>query len=209
MKLDNLMNTVFETKALENASNIEKLKELVSENVTLDNVSSWLRDLKESQDSESIGSLASLMEQHPLGFEKYVIWKSETNGSRVRLHYWPQTKWPMESIHDHRFHFCAKVLKGYYIHEEYDVKNLEGDSVEVYLKKKEIINAGDTYFFPAGSFHRVTPSEEMTVSLIVRGEPVLPYSRVINPDTLKMRKAYGALQKFQSKIANLEAQLTN
>lgn len=201
--IDILMNKVIETKALEEGKNTDELYNLIKSSVSENHLKQWLKNIYNDNDQEEVGKLASLMEIHPLGFEKYVLWDNGAKGVRARLHYWPETKWPLESIHNHRFHFCATIICGKYTHEEYDVI-LDGNQATLELKKTTILEKGDTYFFTAGSFHRVIPSDELTISFIVRGNPVLPYSTVIDPDTLKVRRAYGALKKFKNKISSLE-----
>ncbi|MBN2982515.1 MULTISPECIES: hypothetical protein [Cohnella] len=203
MKLNAFMEGVARTEALEKPEKRELLCEWVRERIDLRVVRGWLDELVETGDPETVGDLASLMELHPLGFEKYVIWKSEWNGPRMRLHYWPENKWPFESIHDHRFHFCSAILCGSYTHEKYEVKKTVGDQVELELTEKTLMRAGDVYYFPAGSFHRVLPSEELTLSLIIRSGAVLPFSRVIDPETKILRHAHGAQHKFVRKLEHL------
>lgn len=208
MKLNELMNAVTDTKILDNCQDSETLCRLLAHNVTLHTVREWIKELQMNASDKEIANLASLMEVHPLGFEKYVLWDNPMNGTRARLHYWPQKDWPFESIHDHRFNFCSVVVKGHYIHEEYLVKeNQNSNKVEVELTNTNIVNQGHAYFFQAGTFHRVLQSNEETISFLVRSEPKLPFSRVINPDTLEMRKAYGAINKFKSKLESLEQAL--
>lgn len=201
--IDMLMEKVIETRALEEGKNTVELYDLIKSNVNGSHLKQWLNNINNNNDQEKVGNLASLMEIHPLGFEKYVLWENGVKGVRARLHYWPVTKWPLESIHNHRFHFCATIICGRYTHEEYNVI-LDDNQVKVVLNKTTVLEKGDTYFFTAGSFHRVIPSDELTISFLVRGKPVLPYSTVIDPETLKVRKAYGAIKKFNNKISNLE-----
>lgn len=202
MKLNELIATIDKDNVFQDVSKQESLCTLLRNHVNLETVNEWLTELS-NQPEEQASKLASLMEIHPLGFEKYVIWDSEETGIRGRLHFWPQKKWAFESIHDHRFHFSAIVLCGHYIHEEYEVKELDATRVQLQLNRQVKVNAGDSYFFEAGRFHRVLPSEETTLSLIVRSKAILPYSRVINPEDMTMRKAYGNVNKFQSKLKRL------
>ena len=204
MNLNTFMKCVLETKALDTGQNKEALCELLTNNVNLITMREWIENLQTASGDSEIANLASLMEVHPLGFEKYVLWDSISDGSRARLHYWPENKWPFESIHDHRFNFCAIVIKGHYTHEEYKVVEKENNRVDIELVKTSIIRAGEAYYFDAGTFHRVMPSEEETLSFLVRSNSKLPFSRVINPETLEMRKAFGAIHKFKNKLKNIE-----
>ena len=208
MDLNTFMEAVLKLDALKNPNNSNKLCQLFNENIKLELVHDWLEKLNTQSDNDLI-NLASLMENHPLGFKKFVIWESGTNGPRARIHHWPKNKWPKESIHDHRFHFCATVLCGYYTHEEYDVKHHQDGTVDLKLKNTTIISKGDSYFFPAGAFHRVIPSDETTTSLLVRGDAILPYSRVIDPETKKMRISYGSIKKFRENIKELQFDLSS
>ncbi|WP_341280158.1 hypothetical protein [Paenibacillus sp. FSL H8-0537] len=203
MELNKFVEVVDRSFTLESKTELELMCGLLKEQVNLQKVTEWLSELRQESEDQ-LGNLASLMEIHPLGFEKYVLWNSEDSGIRGRLHYWPQNKWPFESIHDHRFNFAVILLCGEYTHEEYKVTELEMDKVEIELTRSSKVIEGDTYFFEAGSFHRVIPSNEMTLSLIVRSKAILPFSRVINPDDLKMRKAYGNVKKFKDRLLTLE-----
>lgn len=208
MELNKFMNEIKSLKSLDTSEHTEKLCEFIRENINLITVRQWIQDMQLDSDDNELANLASLMEIHPLGFEKYVLWDDNSDGSRARLHYWPKNDWPFESIHDHRFNFCATVIKGHYVHEEYDViENEDNNKVEIELTRKTIVNTGDAYFFKAGTFHRVLPSDEETISFLVRSGQQLPYSKVINPETLEMKYAYGAVKKFKSKLSALEVAL--
>jgi len=203
VSLRNFVAKVSESYTLESSAELASMCALLKEQVDLPQVTDWLSELRDESEDQ-LGRLASLMEIHPLGFEKYVLWDCEDSGIRGRLHYWPQNKWPFESIHDHRFNFAVIMLCGHYTHEEYNVTELEQDKVTLELTRSSKVAQGDSYYFEAGSFHRVLPSDETTLSLIVRSKAILPYSRVVDPETLQMRKAYGNVKKFKDKLANLE-----
>ncbi|MEX3616924.1 hypothetical protein [Paenibacillus glucanolyticus] len=207
MTLDSFMKLVSQSRALLDPEHKQVLIDLVKEYVDLEQVLAWINDVRVEENSERLDKLVSLMEIHPLGFEKYVLYDDQVLGNRARLHYWPQNKWPFESIHDHRFNFCATVLCGHYIHEEYSVISSNGDSVDLKLTNKTIINTGDVYYFTAGNFHRVLPSEELTLSLILRGTAVLPFSRVIDPEKKVMYKALGAKSKFLANLQKIESDI--
>lgn len=205
LELNKFMKHIEESGALETGRNSRELCDFISNHVDLNTIRQWLSDIVHKHPADKLSNLASLMEIHPLGFEKYVLWDSSA-GQRARLHYWPQNKWPFESIHDHRFNFYAIVIKGHYIHEEYDInQRKDSDEVEITLTRKQIVDTGQCYYFQAGTFHRIIPSDEETISLIIRSSPLLPYSRVVNPETLKMKRAYGAVKKFKEKIKELES----
>lgn len=204
MNLDDLMKKVIDTGALTNQINTQTLCDLIDENVDRNQVQVWLNDLIQSKKEKEIAHLASLMEIHPLGFQKYVIWDE---GARARLHFWNQKEELTENIHDHRFHFCAKVICGSYTHEIYEEPIISGEKVEINLVSRKEISAGDTYFFPAGTFHRILPSAKKTASFLVRGEAVLPYTRIIDPKTMKIRKGFGSVNKFVNNIQELVDQM--
>ncbi|AJY73321.1 hypothetical protein [Paenibacillus beijingensis] len=206
--INDFMELVRQTNALTNKENEEDLCQLVKNYANLEQVMDWLNGLVECNNEEQTLKLASLMELHPLGFEKYVIWNDNFDGPRMRLHYWPENKWPFESIHDHRFNFCSTILCGSYTHETYNVKQGNGNHVELELTGSTLMKKGDVYYFPAGMFHRVLPSDEMTLSLIIRSEAILPYSRVVDPSTKILRNAFGAKNKFIERISNLTQQLS-
>ncbi|MCD1258891.1 hypothetical protein B5M42_008585 [Paenibacillus athensensis] len=207
ISMNDFMSRIVQTGALTDPSQQAKLCRFVQEHADLEQVLNWLDQIVTSSDEEQLQKLSTLMEVHPLGFEKYVIWNEQLDGPRMRLHYWPQNKWPFESIHDHRFHFCSTILCGSYTHETYEVKQTDGEQVELELTSSTIMCSGDVYYFPAGHFHRVLPSEELTLSLIIRSEAVLPYSRVIDPKTRILRNALGAKTKFCNKLRNLSVEL--
>lgn len=208
MHLNEFVTEVKYINVLQNrVSESHELVTLVENQVDMKQVLDWIEHLSKEGENK-INQLASLMEIHPLGFEKYVIYDDESN-LRIRLHFWPKNKWPLESIHDHRFNFCAKILCGSYVHEEYEILNVDNltGNVELVKTRTSTLETGDTYFFPAGKFHRVIPTEEVTLSLIIRGKAILPYSQVIDPDKLTLRKAYGAASKFINKLNGLRTVL--
>lgn len=151
MELNKFVEVVDRSFTLESKTELELMCGLLKEQVNLQKVTEWLSELRQESEDQ-LGNLASLMEIHPLGFEKYVLWNSEDSGIRGRLHYWPQNKWPFESIHDHRFNFAVILLCGEYTHEEYKVTELEMDKVEIELTRSSKVIEGDTYFLKLAAF---------------------------------------------------------
>ncbi|WP_237563718.1 hypothetical protein, partial [Halalkalibacter okhensis] len=68
---------------------------------------------------------------------------------------------------------------------------------------------GDTYFFSAGKFHRIIPTAPKTVSFLIRSEAVLPYTRIIDPNSLVLRKSYGSKVKFINQIKSVMNDIRN
>lgn len=207
MNLNAFMKEVIETGALSSNKNTNILCDLMNKNVNNIQIQEWLEEITSENNKKEVANLASLMEIHPLGFQKYVIW--DQGGIRARLHYWSQENGIEENIHDHRFHFCAKIICGSYTHEVYDVVEPvnEESKVEIKLISQEKLVAGNTYFFSAGVFHRIIPSNEKTISFLVRGDAIIPYTRIIDSKTMKIRKKFGSADTFLGNIKSLIKEL--
>lgn len=205
MNLKELISQVKATNAFVDTNHQQALCTLINKNINSNSILNFLDEVLQLNTIE-ISNLASLMEIHPLGFQKYVLWDDEV---RARLHLWNNTDAidVVENIHDHRFHFVSNIVYGSYIHEEYKIVNTINDKVEVELISRSECNEGSTYFFEAGKFHRIIQNNPFAVSFLVRSQPILPYSRVINPETMIMEKRYGVHEKFKKNIENVKKEL--
>ncbi|KHF37797.1 hypothetical protein, partial [Halalkalibacter okhensis] len=132
MDFNTFMDRICKMQAFQTGEDVDYMCDFVSQNVSLTQLDIWLSEILQSED-ENLAHLANLMEVHPLGFQKYVI---SDKGIRARLHVWGNQEMK-EKVHDHRFHFCSKVLCGSYIHEEYAEPIVDGERIE----KIELINS--------------------------------------------------------------------
>lgn len=202
MKFKEFFEIVYNNKYLDGNTDSKILKSLMSSTITLPQIQKWLLDISRL-DEDTLATLAALMEVHPLGFKKFVLYDDKDTGIRARLHYWPQNNWSKESIHDHRFDFYSTVVCGSYVHEVYEEPKFINEKAKLKLKSRTVIKAGETYYFPAGVFHRIIPTEELTISFLIRGKAKIPNSRVIDPNTLQMRNTFGSVWKFKNEIEKI------
>lgn len=197
--LDNLMQEIVKSNGLvdvSRANEVERLWRLVSMETGTD----FIDHLLEKPDRELKG-LSALAEHHPLGFTKLVLWSSAADASatRCRLHIWPAQEWPKEAIHNHRFNFCATVLRGSYIHEVYSVSE-ENNTIDVVKSEELVVSPGNVYYFESGLYHRIVPSNQTTISLLVRGPSILEHSSVVDLQTGQLRHVFGTNATFRKKL---------
>ncbi|MED4129453.1 hypothetical protein [Shouchella miscanthi] len=203
MNINEFIKEVKDTNSLNSGVNLKELLKVIKSSVDKKSISQWLNELLK-EDETNLSNIASLMEVHPLGFEKYVLW--DNKDVRARLHYWKASKnmsHNTERIHDHRFNFGAIIIKGSYTQERYNHTFNHDGKINLELLSRDVFHEGDAYFFPAGQFHRIIPSSEVTASFLIRGHSMLPYSRVVDPDDLTISKRFGSVSKFKKNIERI------
>ena len=160
-------------------------------------------------DDNLLGEIAARSYRHTNHFDKIVLVGSDNPVSyRLTLHLWmpPYTAAELsdELIHDHRFSFWSAILAGTLISENFkrshagtrfrqyryvpelrsqtfqDIYEFAGEAT---LAKSGVSSreAGESYYLPAPSIHRVVlPAANLTCSLVLRGPRLRNFSTVFN-----------------------------
>ena len=157
--------------------------------MTSENLSALLRNATLAPALELVARDSYL---HDNGFAKIVVFRGDH--CAVRFHLWntSQASVPVTSnIHDHRWHFVAKLLSGGYSHEKFRRASLfqrgsrynasrytvSGDEYEMapigeLLLRKTSANRlepGEHYLMMADALHRViVPINQVTVSVVIQ-----------------------------------------
>ena len=202
MELDTFMGRVLATGVLQRGRDPRPLLDLMSEHVTLGTLAGWIDGVGGLPAAE-LRHLGSMMGSHPLGFRKMVIWVDRETGVRARVHLWPPRDWPLEQIHDHRFHFTSMILCGGYHHEIYRVETDADDRARTELAERTLIAGGQNYFFEAGRFHRTVPVNALTVSLVLRSGAVQDHSSAVDLTTGKLVRYYGVDEELRQALSEV------
>jgi hypothetical protein len=82
------------------------------------------------------------------------------------------------SIHNHRYSFGSRILKG-----EMHVTYFDFDTNQATLQAKEnrIFNGGSTYWMSSDQIHRIDETGDGTCTVVVQTPPERPFSRVFDP----------------------------
>ncbi len=142
--------------------------------------------------------LASRSYEHTFGFSKLVLME-KPGAYKVRLHAWPQGGRESD-IHDHRWNFGSRVLRGGYRFEEYVIRPGEGwhcyryrptagaahfgleglGTCDVACVRRGHVLPDAGYSLGVGTAHRVwTHSAEPTVSLVIQGRDLQQSTTVL------------------------------
>lgn len=165
--------------------------------------------IKEILSSESrLDEVARNSYSHPNGFDKLVIVTGDQGKYKLRCHIW----WPEESfthredIHNHRWNFATRLIRGTYLLEFYN--ELSGDPTHfVYryqspeenetfdmsilgerklaLSFRTKVQAGSGYSQSYDLLHRVTKADnKLVVTLLLQGKTVCDHTTVYAEETL-------------------------
>jgi hypothetical protein len=102
--------------------------------------------------------------------------------------YKPQQDWRIgyaDSVHNHRYHFCTTILRGWYVHERF---NAELDPTETTIKSTTLLHsglceAGEWGTMLSEEFHRIPRAENRTMTFLVKSRPVRAWSLSFDPLT--------------------------
>lgn len=109
--------------------------------------------------------------------EPFSVWVNEYKDP----HRWPATY--ANSVHNHRYDFCTRILAGGYRHERYHAA-LDPDSgqlSEVTLRDRQETEVGTVLVIPADSYHRVPTARSGTMTLLVKMRPRFTHSISYDP----------------------------
>lgn len=98
------------------------------------------------------------------------------------------SRWPgsyANSVHNHRYDFCTRILAGGYRHERYRVVRDPGTGrlTEVTLGDQQQTRPGTVLAMPADSFHRVPTAQAGTLTLLVKMRARFGHSVSYDPAT--------------------------
>jgi hypothetical protein len=164
-----------------------------------ENLIRFLRDLL--ADDSRVQDLAKQSEAHRLGFDKIIL--EMCSIYQLHLHiWWPREQAFKDGIHNHKFNFTSKILKGSLAEEIYERCDSGGIFMHEYLAlsneskstdrfqykgyqqicccRKTTYPAGTTYFLHNSAFHNAVPNDhkELTITLFIRT------ANVKNADTI-------------------------
>jgi hypothetical protein len=96
---------------------------------------------------------------------------------------WPRTY--ANSVHNHRYDFCTRILAGGYRHEVWDARWVPADGrlTAVRLRHRQDAGQGTVLVVPAESFHRLPTARAGTMTLLVKMRARFGYSISYDPAT--------------------------
>jgi hypothetical protein len=135
-------------------------------------VTTYLRDLPvESQVAVATRSRETATHYawcvHDMPTEPFSLWINEYKLAGR----WPPTY--ANSVHNHRYDFCTRVLAGGYVHERYRVgwDHDSGRLVSVSLHDRCGLGEDDMLIVPADVYHRIPAAHDGTLTLLVKARP--------------------------------------
>lgn len=107
------------------------------------------------------------------------IWLHEYKPRSIRSVGYAQT------IHNHRYPMSALLLAGGYRCNTYTVKQISDQCIDVLATGSRLVTSGSIYSMRANDFHSVTEIKDGTVSILVQGRAVRPYSISVNTESCR------------------------
>jgi hypothetical protein len=105
--------------------------------------------------------------------DKIVLWDDVDKGLRIRLRM--ATAYQQQLAHCHRFSFTNLVLRGRYLHRNYEAENGFDENTLPEEVRPVILHedrAGDCFTIHHEALHSTAFTELGTISLVLRGNPV-------------------------------------
>lgn len=154
-------------------------------------------------DAAPLDEVASRSYAHPNGFRKLVIALAR-DGTRLRVHHWPQGDVETSNVHNHRWAFASAIVAGR-VRSALLAIGEEGETVERYrfepshpggrytlspagtgtlaITSVADYGPGSTYAISAEQLHRVR-AEPNTLSLVLSGPSERDHTDVFRPSGL-------------------------
>lgn len=208
-------------------------KELLLNICSITNPESLIKNVLSSE--EHLDNISKMSYKHINGFDKIVLFNSEKELFKLRLHIWWPTKTAhfREHIHNHRWNFATSIILGCYRLETY-TRSKEGEPVysysywspedwqtyrmvlrgQTHVKKMLDVDVskGTSYQLEHSVLHRVTQlTKSGTVSLVLQGQAlkkntsVLTDMPVLNPSSMPAKRF--SVNKLVNKLQNCVALL--
>jgi hypothetical protein len=97
-------------------------------------------------------------------------------------------RWPSRyanSVHNHRYDFCTRILAGSYVHETYRISWEPATTTLTCaaLKERREVELGAVLDVAAEIFHRIPSARAGTLTLLVKARPRFGHSFSYDPDT--------------------------
>lgn len=109
-----------------------------------------------------------------------------------------------QSIHNHRYPMSALLLTGGYRCTSYSVTQIHDQRIDVRATGSRPVTEGSTYSMRADDFHSVTEIKDGTVSILVQGQAVRPYSVSVDAES----RLASCHVPIEGRLDNLRACLT-
>ena len=149
-------------------------------------------------DPVRLATLARESYRHDNGFLKLLLFRSQCDHLRVRLHIWPKTDVRRQNIHDHRFSFWSRIVRGRMINhvwevgvgeirEHFQYYSRAGKSYYAMMKlgttslvetRQFCVAAGGSYFFESGCLHAIECPVETVTILVEDRRELRPFANV-------------------------------
>jgi hypothetical protein len=107
----------------------------------------------------------------------YEIWLHEYKPHSIRSSGYAQT------VHNHRYPMSALLLAGGYRCTSYSVTQVRDQRIDVRATGSRLVAAGSIYSMKANDFHSVTEIKDGTVSILIQGQAVRPYSVSVDTES--------------------------
>ena len=130
--------------------------------------------------------------------KSFSIWLHEYKPRATRSGGYAQT------IHNHRYPMSALLLAGGYRYTQLTVHVGKDQRASVKTVSSQLVSGGSIYSMQDRDFHSVTEMQDGTVSLIIQGRPLRPFS--ISVDAESRRVFYHV--PIEGRIENLRSTLT-
>jgi hypothetical protein len=130
--------------------------------------------------------------------KSFSIWLHEYKPRATRSGGYAQT------IHNHRYPMSALLLAGGYRYTQFTVHVGKDQRASVKTVSSQLVSGGSIYSMQDRDFHSVTEMQDGTVSLIIQGRPLRPFS--ISVDAESRRVFYHV--PIEGRIENLRSTLT-
>ena len=137
--------------------------------------------------------------------KSFTIWLHEYKPGAIRSGGYAQT------IHNHRYPMTALLLTGGYRCTQYEVSHTAADeAAEVRTISSRQITGGAIYSMRESDFHSVTEIQDGTVSLLVQGRPLRPYSISVDAQSCRVSRHVpieGRINNLRSTLATAHRRL--
>ena len=130
--------------------------------------------------------------------KSFSIWLHEYKPRATRSGGYAQT------IHNHRYPMSALLLAGGYRYTQFTVHVGKDQRASVKTVSSQLVSGGSIYSMQDRDFHSVTEMQDGTVSLIIQGRPLRPFS--ISVDAEARRVSYHV--PIEGRLENLRSTLT-
>ncbi len=130
--------------------------------------------------------------------KSFSIWLHEYKPRATRSDGYAQT------IHNHRYPMSALLLAGGYRYTQFVVHVGKEQQASAQTVSSQLVTAGSIYSMQERDFHSVTEIQDGTVSLIIQGRPLRPFS--ISVDAESRRVSYHV--PIEGRLENLRSILS-